>query len=299
MKNIHLTITQEKAYLTVMNGRVRFDYTPIFGEPSIRMDAVDMHITINEEPKLDEWGINIDNNVVFKDKGFTSDEYGKLYCKKIIMTTDQQLIRAGVQEISMEVLEWYAKNPTHDFVKIESEVKFYDKHGFCVSLICQEGDYEKLMYYIELPSEKTLSINNFVNVFKIPKKYFGSKEEQTDWKPSTIAHMEACGVDPNDLPYNPKGNSTREDRLAKALTKYVREKHTQEECIGFIDGFNENVTLEFNQTENTSQWCKVFDEMRASPYIDMKGMRDCDVTAIVSWLSSNYHFPITTNNPYR
>lgn len=27
--------------------------------------------------------------------------------------------------------------------------------------------------------------------------------------------------------------------LADALTKYIKEKHTQEECVGFIDGFNE------------------------------------------------------------
>jgi hypothetical protein len=58
-----------------------------------------------------------------------------------------------------------------------------------------------------------------------------------------------------------------------------------------------NVNAGINK--NTSEWCKIFDEMRVSPYIDMKGMRDCDVTAIVSWLSSNYHFPITNNNPYR
>ncbi len=218
-----------------MNGRVRFDYTPIFGEPSLRMDALDMHITINEEPKLDEWGINIDNNIIFKDKGFTSDEYGKLYCKKIIMTTDQELIRAGVQEISMEVLEWYAKNPTHDFVKIESEIKFYDKHGFCVSLICQEGDYEKLMYYIELPSEKTLNIDDFLNIFKIPKKYFGGDGE---W----LSPMQRFKI-------REQSKVTHKDRLAKALDKYVKEKHTQEECIGFIDGFDENISENISEDD--------------------------------------------------
>ena len=28
-----------------------------------------------------------------------------------------------------------------------------------------------------------------------------------------------------------------EKELAKELDKYIREKHTQEECSGFIDGF--------------------------------------------------------------
>lgn len=30
-----------------------------------------------------------------------------------------------------------------------------------------------------------------------------------------------------------------EKLLANSLETYVREKHTQEECIGFIDGFKE------------------------------------------------------------
>jgi hypothetical protein len=40
----------------------------------------------------------------------------------------------------------------------------------------------------------------------------------------------------------PEPNETKTEKsdvLAKLLDKYVKEKHTQEECIGFIDGFNE------------------------------------------------------------
>lgn len=40
----------------------------------------------------------------------------------------------------------------------------------------------------------------------------------------------------------PEPNETKTEQtdvLAKLLDKYVKEKHTQEECIGFIDGFNE------------------------------------------------------------
>ena len=29
-------------------------------------------------------------------------------------------------------------------------------------------------------------------------------EKQTDWKPSTITHMEACGCDPSDYTYIPE-----------------------------------------------------------------------------------------------
>jgi hypothetical protein len=40
---------------------------------------------------------------------------------KIILTTDQDLIKDGVQSIDDELLEWFIKNPTCEFVKIHKE----------------------------------------------------------------------------------------------------------------------------------------------------------------------------------
>jgi hypothetical protein len=41
--------------------------------------------------------------------------------KKIILTTDQDLIKDGVQSIDDTFLEWFVKNPTCEFVKIHKE----------------------------------------------------------------------------------------------------------------------------------------------------------------------------------
>ena len=38
----------------------------------------------------------------------------------------------------------------------------------------------------------------------------------------------------------------KEKLLAQSLEKYVREKHTQEECVGFIDGFKEAFNIKSN-----------------------------------------------------
>ena len=40
-------------------------------------------------------------------------------CKKIILTTDQDLIKEGVQAIDDEFLEWFVKNPSCEWVEIE------------------------------------------------------------------------------------------------------------------------------------------------------------------------------------
>lgn len=34
------------------------------------------------------------------------------------------------------------------------------------------------------------------------------------------------------------------EELARALNQYIKENHTQEECIGFIDGFKKAIELE-------------------------------------------------------
>ena len=45
--------------------------------------------------------------------------------RKIILTTDQDLIKDGVQAIDDEFLEWFVKNPNCEFVKA-SELRFFD-----------------------------------------------------------------------------------------------------------------------------------------------------------------------------
>ena len=42
------------------------------------------------------------------------------HCKKIILTTDQDLIKDGVQAIDDEFLEWFTKNPSREYVNFTS-----------------------------------------------------------------------------------------------------------------------------------------------------------------------------------
>ena len=49
--------------------------------------------------------------------------------------------------------------------------------------------------------------------------------------------------------------------------------------------------------EEHNKWCKVFDDMMESPYIDMYSIREVDRIAILSWLSSNYKSPVKRDKP--
>lgn len=72
-----------------------------------------------------------------------------------------------------------------------------------------------------------------------------------------------------------------------------------------IKRFNENSELNISDVRSSSnhfddehiKWCKVFDDMMESPYIDMDSIREVDRIAILSWLSSNYKSPVKRDKP--
>ena len=49
--------------------------------------------------------------------------------------------------------------------------------------------------------------------------------------------------------------------------------------------------------DHHNNWCKIFDDMIKSPYIDINSVRECDRLAILSWLSTNYESPTKLDKP--
>ena len=88
-----------------------------------------IYITNDEEIKKGEWVLfmfdevteivkvtTINNNAFESKQGFG---YGLEYCKKIILTTDKDLIKDGVQAIDDEFLEWFVNNPSCECVDVQ------------------------------------------------------------------------------------------------------------------------------------------------------------------------------------
>ena len=122
MKNIHLIPTDKPSRLVLDTNNKNLFLTTNTKFPTDIMKFQNIFIINDEVPKLDEWAINTKNNVVFKCKGFTPDEYDKKYCKKIILTTDMDLIKDSIQPIDDEFLEWFVKNPSCKEVKVEGHI---------------------------------------------------------------------------------------------------------------------------------------------------------------------------------
>jgi hypothetical protein len=80
-----------------------------------------IYITSDEEIKEGYWLDLSDNSIikVSKEDLKSFKSYDKLQFKKIILTTDQDLIADGVQAIDDEFLEWFVKNPSCEWVEVE------------------------------------------------------------------------------------------------------------------------------------------------------------------------------------
>jgi hypothetical protein len=143
MKNIHLLPTDKPSRL-IYNDANQLCYR---SNKSYKNDRKWMHrkkfniyITSNEEIKEGEKCITFGSD---KCKGqldtFQSNVMYSRKPQKIILTTDQDLIKDGVQTIPDEFLEWFVKNPSCEEVKVElHEVSFVITDNIYKIIIPQE-----------------------------------------------------------------------------------------------------------------------------------------------------------------
>jgi hypothetical protein len=130
MKNIHILPTDQKSRL-----HCYFELNKIYTlskEPLNWRTASHIYITSDEEIKQGDWFTSgslfhkvID--ILDCDDDGSLEIHSDGYCnplstsKKIVLTTNTDLIADGVQAIDDEFLEWFVKNPSCDFVEVKME----------------------------------------------------------------------------------------------------------------------------------------------------------------------------------
>ena len=151
MKNIHVLPTDKPSRLHNKNGELgNYPSTKLYIEDfkGNQHNSFHIYITSDEEIKEGDWYYY--NSTVRKHvapKGYSTKDF-----KKIILTTDQDLIKDGVQPIDDEFLEWFVKNPSCE----EVEVK-YDKDIFPYGVETSNGyGWYKIIIPKEEPKQETL-----------------------------------------------------------------------------------------------------------------------------------------------
>ena len=123
MKNIHILPTDKETRLYLSNYGKELN---LASHPkTLYSTGQHIYITSNEEIKARDWFITKEemfkctlvNEFIWRNN-FDKFPSMKIDCKKIILTTDQDLIKDGVQAIDDEFLEWFVKNPSCEEVEV-------------------------------------------------------------------------------------------------------------------------------------------------------------------------------------
>ncbi len=183
-KNIHILPTDKPSRLII--------YSTLLNEFRLLDEPIEdwkhkrhIYITSDEEIKEGEYGICLNlvregfksHQAVFKmdaEQRQAMEELGgqkKAEVLKVILTKDQDLIKDGVQSIPDEFLEWFVKNPSCEWVDIETMMEC-EKCGkeHCDNLQCRgykDIPYYKIIIPTEEPKQETLEefAENYLNKF--------------------------------------------------------------------------------------------------------------------------------------
>ena len=167
MKNIHLIPTEKPS-------RLHFD-SELFVSPKYQLSSSinsivkgrNFYITSDEEIKEGDWCINLNSPYAHKelcriDNQLELERYAKKTsnnCKKIILTTDQDLIKDGVQAIDDEFLEWFVKNPSCEKVEVKKKYSDFTVDPFVgYEIIIPQGDVNFFQITVNA-FEKSMNLN--------------------------------------------------------------------------------------------------------------------------------------------
>jgi hypothetical protein len=132
MKNLHLISTEKYSSLVYSTNKYGGLFKSQYYTPMKEMgdSYKNIYITNEEEIKEGDYFWKPDCNMIFKAE-YTPHKG----CKKIILTTDADLIKDGVQAIDDEFLKWFVKNPSCEEVEVEF---IEDNWGYYEIIIPQE-----------------------------------------------------------------------------------------------------------------------------------------------------------------
>jgi hypothetical protein len=214
MKNIHL-IPTEKASILIQKRITKELKLSSLNNPQ-RWSNVNIYITSEEDIKEGDWFLSKEG-IVHNNFGWNFGD------KKIILTTDPDLINDGVQAIDDEFLKYLVENPSCEWVGIE-EVYFHGSDYYKASQLSeQEREKHKFMreYKIIIPQEEpkqeTLeeAAKTYLNSGKVPNDYqsfiAGAKwqaerrysEEEVIKSFDNLGFKQITSEELNSLPYQP------------------------------------------------------------------------------------------------
>jgi hypothetical protein len=196
------------------------------------VSTFNIYITSDLEIK-DSWVLNTHNEIYFL-KGF----YGiQPITKKIILTTDEELQKDGVQAIDDEFLEWFVKNPSCEFVDIST---YHIK-----------GDISGNLYYkIIIPQEEPDQDSVF-NQSEVGKEY---KQEVFELGEETEETLEEVINKHTQYLANTPYKDAIKEAMREGANYQAERMYSEEEAIQLLIKFNQ----EIREVDDVRGWFEQF-----------------------------------------
>jgi hypothetical protein len=172
MKNIHLIPTDKPSRLAKHSSGSFHIVSYIAHKKGLyKMTNQHIYITSTEEIKEGDWVVKISS--LYKGGGnvqkysFIDTQFEDITFKKIILTTDPDLIKDGVQAIDDEFLQWFVENPSCEEVEVESLNIGDGKLGYVICKPKEKPKQETLEeaaedYYKQFENLPVVRFNAFI-----------------------------------------------------------------------------------------------------------------------------------------
>jgi hypothetical protein len=252
MKNIHVLPTDKPSnlihnvlgYGIISDEFIKSDLEQDFilkHVELIQAEFQNIYITNDEDIKEGDWYYDdfIKQIIIADNKPIGND------CKKIILTTDVDLIKDGVQAIDDEFLQWFVKNPSCEFVEVEKG-KILNQGSYITGNIVTKDYYE-----IIIPKEEPTPVWK-----QIIESCGGEEEfmESAGLKPKKETLEEAADKFVKD--WFLTGDKTTE--VFKAGAKWQAERMYSEEEVLKLLLNSEEYTSRFNGRTDLRSWFEQF-----------------------------------------
>ena len=264
MKNIHVLPIDKPSRIAITDtnvlGMYKVEQIAKYGTNQ------NIYITNDEEIKEGDWYLYC-GQVNKRIRKNPNAEYPYPNYKKIILTTDIDLIKNGVQAIDDTFLEWFVKNPSCERVEVEKDYSYGNLEHFDYKIIIPK---EEPKQHVKLINENIHELDKKMKEFKhkveiIPAEEvlanrsnayefidFDKQETVEEYFLSNIKNMlqfnnDALAIRFMEKYYNAKSQQDK--------NLYSKEDMKEAFQVGFNVGYNDEISPSYLKFE---EWFKQF-----------------------------------------
>jgi hypothetical protein len=228
MKNLHLIPTEKPSRLYKSKITQNIFICNIISQHGDATYNQHIYITSDEEIKEGDWGLSKLNEIILFGRS-----YNEKFYKKIILTTDQDLIADGVQSIDDEFLEWFVKNPTCEYVEVKHFGTCCGNQSITQCINCEKYNpiYKNIIPQEESKQDPTLensklALREYIlaNKEKVTEDLQEMREKSSNGRDETLEEAAE-----RLYPFNPYsiGNGIKYDEYAKERRCFIEGANYQ------------------------------------------------------------------------